>query len=269
MPYLTEVSIILPCFNGEKFIFSTIESIKNQVFKNWECIIIDDKSSDNSFKIIKESINNDKRFYLISNKTNLGVGKSRNIGIKKSKGRYITFIDSDDLWLPKKLLNHLDFIKKNKLVFSHASYGYINSNDKKINYDFIVSKKKVYFKDLLKRTEISCLTAIYDSEKIGKFYMSEDLRRQDYFLWLNILKKGHFSLGFNKVESYYRLHSNQKNKNLFYLIDHFLFLKRRFNLNYFESIYYTIIYALNGLKRYYLNIIFFKFSKSNNHIIKV
>ena len=112
MPYLTEVSIILPCFNGEKFIFSTIESIKNQVFKNWECIIIDDKSSDNSFKIIKESINNDKRFYLISNKTNLGVGKSRNIGIKKSKGRYITFIDSDDLWLPKKLLNHLDFIKK-------------------------------------------------------------------------------------------------------------------------------------------------------------
>lgn len=246
------VSIITPTYNSNKFLKETLDSIIAQTYKNWELIITDDGSTDNTLLILEEYSKKESRINFYKSASNLGSGLARNNSIKIAKGRYITFIDSDDIWLPNKLLNHIKFMQKNNLVFSHASYGYINENGDRIKNIFKVSGSKIGYKDLLKRTEISCLTAIYDQFEIGKFYMSSDRRRQDYFLWLSILKAGHYSLGYNKVESFYRLHDGQVKKiNFKFLIDHFTFLRQRQKLSVLTSFYYLLIYIYSSIKRYF------------------
>ena len=252
MNNIPELSIIVAAYNSEKYIKYCVNSIINQSYKNWECIIIDDSSTDNTNKLIYLLVKNDKRFIIKRNEVNIGPGNSRNIGIKLARGRFITFIDSDDIWSENKLKDHINFIKNNNFKISHANYGYIDDNGKKLNKEFIVSKKPVGFKNLLKRTEMSCLTTIYDSSQIGKFYMSNDRRRQDFYLWLSILKKGHYSIGFQKTQSYYRLHSNQKPKKINFILDHFLFLKNKIKIDFFSSIFYTLYYVWGALKRYIL-----------------
>lgn len=246
------VSIITAAYNSEKHIGDSINSVLNQSYINWELHIIDDYSTDRTKEIVKEFQRHDNRIILYSLKSNSGSGKARNLGINKSRGTYITFLDSDDFWDPNKLRDHIEFMEKNKIFFSHASYGYSNEKGEILDKQFLVSTNPITYTDLLKKTEISCLTAIINQDVIGKYYMSEDRRKQDYFLWLNILKDGHKSFGFNKIQSYYRLHENQVPKNYKLVIDHFYFLKNRLNLNLFSSAYYTIHYVFNALKKYIL-----------------
>jgi teichuronic acid biosynthesis glycosyltransferase TuaG len=245
------VSIITPTYNSEKFLLETIECVLNQTYSSWEWLITDDASTDGTLEILKKYSLFDKRIKVFFLEKNMGSGFARNNSIRKAKGKFITFIDSDDLWSVEKLEKHLKFIKSNNLVFSHASYSYVDEKSVKLKNVFNVSKYPIKFEDLLKKTEISCLTAIYDQSLIGKFYMSTDRRRQDYFLWLSILRAGYFSLGFSEVDSYYRLHSSQvRKKSLKFVFEHFLFLKRKISLNYFQAFYYTLYYLFNGFKRY-------------------
>lgn len=247
------VSIITPTYNSEKFLDETIQCVLNQTYSNWEWIITDDGSTDSTIEILKKYSLIDKRIKVFFLKKNMGSGFARNNSIEIAKGEFITFIDSDDLWGVERLEKHLKFIKSNNLVFSHASYGYIDEKSLKLDKVFNVSKSSVKFKDLLKKTEISCLTAIYNQRVIGKYYMSNDRRRQDYFLWLSILKDGYSSLGFDEIDSYYRLHSKQvRKKNLKFVLNHFLFLRRKISLNYFQALYYTACYFFNGVKKYIL-----------------
>jgi len=250
---IDKVSIIMASFNSEKYIVKALESIINQSYKDWECIIIDDFSDDNSVKIIKNCIRSDKRFYMYSNKKNIGAGQSRNIGISIAEGQFLTFLDSDDIWEPHHLERQILFMKSNKLTISHSHYGYINSKGDKLKEIFKVSLKKIGFKDLLLRPEMSCLTTIIDISKTGKFYMSEDKRRQDYYLWLNLLKNGNFSRGFDHIGGYYRQHDNQPKKNLKYLYAHFHFLRSRIKLSLIDSFKYTLSYSIRGIFKYLHN----------------
>tara|TARA_S200000501_G_scaffold371375_1_gene414330 strand:+ start:3497 stop:4267 length:771 start_codon:yes stop_codon:yes gene_type:complete len=247
------VSIITPTYNSNKFLRETLDCIIAQTYKNWELIITDDGSTDNTILILEEYSKKDNRIKFYTSKSNLGSGLARNNSIKLAKGRFIAFIDSDDIWLPNKLFNHIKFMQENNLTFSHASYGYIDETGEKIKKTFKVSKRKVGYKDLLKRTEISVSTTIYDQFAIGKFYMSSDRRRQDYFLWLSILKAGHYSLGFDKVDSFYRLHDGQIKKiNFKFLADHYKFLRQRQNLSVLASTYYLLLYIFSSIKKYFI-----------------
>lgn len=247
------VSIITPTYNSSKFLRETLDCIIAQTYKNWELIITDDGSTDNTLLILEEYSKKESRINFYKSVSNLGSGIARNNSIKLAKGRFIAFIDSDDIWLPNKLFNHIKFMQENNLIFSHASFGFINESGEKIKNTFKVSERKVGYKDLLKRTEIGCLTAIYDQFEIGKFYMSSDRRRQDYFLWLSILKAGHYSYGYNKVESFYRLHDGQVKKfNLKYLLDHYTFLRQRQKLSILAATYYLSLYIYSSVKRYFL-----------------
>lgn len=247
------VSIITPTYNSNKFLRETLDCVIAQTYKNWELIITDDGSTDNTLLILEEYSKKDNRIKFYTFNSNLGSGLARNNSIKLAKGRFITFIDSDDIWLPSKLFNHIEFMKENNLTFSHASYGYIDETGEKIKNTFKVSERKVGYKDLLKRLEISCSTTIYDQFAIGKFYMSSDRRRQDYFLWLSILKAGHYSLGYDKVDSFYRLHDGQVKKiNFKYLIDHYTFLRKRQKLSILASSYYLLIYIYSSIKKYFI-----------------
>lgn len=244
------VSIITPVYNSSRFLEATANSVFNQSYTDWEWILVDDCSEDNSWEIMIRLKEKDNRVKIFKNKRNLKSGETRNFAIKKAIGRWIAFLDSDDTWHKDKLNIQIDFMLKNQCFFSHTSYGYIDENGNKIKSTLHVNKKVSYV-DLLKRTEISCLTAIYDAKSIGKFYMSSHSRKQDYALWLSILKEGYNSFGLDIELAYYRQVKNSATSKKYKLFfKHILFLMDTQGFGVIKSLYYTFYWVKNGLVRY-------------------
>ena len=247
------VSIITPNFNTEKFVAKTIESVLKQTYDNWEMIIVDDASTDKSVEIIKKYASNEPRIHLIQLDKNNGQGNARNIATKFASGDYIAFLDSDDIWHPDKITIHIRFMLEKNADFSHTSYGFIDESDNRIMQTYHVSSYPVSYKNLLKRTEIGCLTVIYKIKTVGKRFMPLLKRKQDYALWLEILKDGFVSHPLDEELAYYRQRKGSTTNNKFNLIiDHYKFLRRTQSLNPFLALYYTLAWGLNGLKKYYL-----------------
>ncbi len=243
------VSIITPMYNSSKFIHWTVQSVLSQVYKNWEMIIIDDCSTDSSVDIIKSYISVDNRIKLILNETNLGAAPSRNLGIKKANGRYIAFLDSDDVWLPTKLNDQLNFMEKNKVAFSYCSYEIIDEDGNHIK-DMIIKKDKPLYFDLLKSNYIGCLTVILDLKLMNEKmpYMPNIKTRHDHGLWLSLIKQGIKVLGYNKILAKYRSRSDSisysKMKNAYYQWRLYRDIEQ---LNIFHSIFYLVCWAWFGL----------------------
>ena len=243
------VSIITPSYNSEKYIFQTIESVLNQTYENWEMIIVDDASIDNSINIIESYTKKDNRIKLIKLKKNNGPAIARNVGIKNAKGRYIAFLDSDDLWLPTKLEKQINFMKKNDVGLCYSSYYLIDEKSNNIG-KFNIPKEKVTYFELLKTCIIGNLTAIYDIEKVGKVFM-ENVGHEDYTLWLKILKKIHCAYGIKEPLAQYRIYYNSISSNKFRAAKWQWNIYRNIEkLNLFESLYYFMHYIWNGIKKY-------------------
>ena len=259
------VSIITPCYNSEKYISNTIQSVINQKYKNWEMIIVDDFSSDKSIEIIKEYIKKDTRISIIELKCNKGAGYARNQAIKKARGQYYAFIDSDDLWYPEKLKIQIEFMNQNNIAFSYSKYNFVSEEgaikDRNISFN-----NKINYYDLLKTNHIGCLTAMYDiaridlsmfqfSQKIvskNKIFMSEIRCRQDLSLWLSILKNIEFGYGINKVLGSYRVRKKSISSNKIKAIYYQWKLYREVEkLSFSKSIYFLIFYLYFGIIKYF------------------
>jgi teichuronic acid biosynthesis glycosyltransferase TuaG len=244
------VSIITPSYNSSEFIEETINSVLNQTYTNWEMIIVDDVSADNSIEIIQKYIKINSKIKLIELENNSGAAVARNTAIKAAKGRFIAFLDSDDLWLPEKLEKQINFMLKNKYEFTYSFYDLIDEANIKYGKTFEAQTEATY-KGLLKTCTIGCLTAIYDTKEIGKIYMPLIRRRQDYGLWLKILKKIPKAYCFNESLAIYRkrqdsISSDKKKAALF----QWKIYREVEKLNIFSSIYFFIHYAINGFKKY-------------------
>lgn len=247
-----KVSIITPLYNSSKFLEETINSVKNQTYTNWEMIFVDDCSTDNSVEIVRKHQKKDDRFKLYLLDKNSGSGVARNKAIKEAKGDIIAFLDSDDIWVKNKLKTHVAFMIKTNAAFSHSSYGFIDEKGNIIKKTYHVSDKPVTYRKLLKRTEISCLTAMYDVRKTGKQYMPELMRKQDYGLWLSILKLGYNSIPLKEELAFYRQSTTSATSDKYKLIiKHYSFLRKVQGLSFFESVYYTIYWGVNGIIKYY------------------
>lgn len=205
------VSIITASYNSANFIAETIESIIQQTYKNWELLITDDCSTDNSVDIIKSYCDKDNRIKLFNLKENSGAGIARNNSIDNASGRFIAFCDSDDKWKPEKLEKQVKFMLKNNLALSFSSYDVINEDG--IHIEEVKAPPKVTYKTMLRNNYIGCLTAIYDIEKVGKVYMPEIRKRQDWALWLNILKKTPYALSIQENIANYRDRSKSISSN--------------------------------------------------------
>ncbi|MDT3641135.1 glycosyltransferase family 2 protein, partial [Cronobacter sakazakii] len=155
------VSVIMPSFNSSATIEESISSVQRQTYKNWELLITDDCSTDDTVNIIKRYAANDPRIKFFTNETNLGAGVSRNNSIAESNGRYIAFLDSDDIWVEDKLQRQIRFMQDNNIAFCYANYQKISATGEKGK--IIVAPSKVNYHELLKSNVIGCLTAIYDS----------------------------------------------------------------------------------------------------------
>ena len=247
-----KVSIITPVYNASHFLEKTAESVFNQTYSDWEWILVDDCSTDNSWDMLQELKNRDCRVRIYKNSVNVKQGKTRNFAIEKASGRFIAFLDSDDIWHNDKLKIQIKFMLDNNYYFTHTSCGYLDEQGNKIKSTFRVSPI-VNYQHLLKSTEILCLTAVYDSEKIGKYYMPEYDTREDYVLWLSILKNGINCYGIDKELAYYRLvkgsHSSKKAR---LILMHVTLLKKTQGLNTIQALYYTMHWAVRGFVKYYI-----------------
>ena len=179
------VSIIMPNYNASKYIDASIQSVLNQTYKNFELIIVDDVSTDNSVELIKKY--KDKRIKLFINEKNSGAAISRNKALREAKGKWIAFLDSDDTWEQNKLEDQLHFMERNNYDFTFTDY--------KICQDGIwenvirTGPNKVNYRKLLNYCYFSTITVIYNREKVGLIQISDLKKNNDYAIWLHALKK--------------------------------------------------------------------------------
>ena len=205
------VSIIIPLYNCSDFLKQTIQSILFQTYQNWEVIMVDDCSSDNSVLIAQEFVEKDHRIKLIQLAENSGAAVARNTAIEAAKGRYIAFLDSDDAWLPNKLEKQIAFMQENNYPFTYAAYDKVNESDEVFGH--VGVPDKVTYSDLLKSCSIGCLTAMYDTEFFGKVYMPLIRKRQDLGLWLKLLKKTKYAYGLNETLGFYKVRKDSISAN--------------------------------------------------------
>ena len=222
------VSIITPTYNSEKFITETIQSVQRQIYTNWEMIIVDDCSSDTTACIVAAISKNDSRIRFFQLEKNLGTGVARDFALSKASGRYIAFLDSDDLWKPSKLEKQIDFLRSKNLPFTFSFYECIdeegNALDKKIE-----APRRLKYYQLFFCNFIGNLTGIYDSSFFGKIPISSIRKRQDWMLWLTILKKIKVAMPVPESLAYYRVRDNSISASKVNLLQHNFRVYRAFH----------------------------------------
>ena len=243
------VSIITPSYNSSRFIVECVNSVISQTFQNWQMIIVDDCSNDNSRDIISDLSAKDERIEPIFLKENIGAAEARNIAIRQAKGKYIAFLDSDDIWNEDKLENQISFMNEKDIAFSFTSYQPI-SEDGKTKYSVIISPKKMDYHSYLKNTIIGCLTVIIDKEKTGDFQMPNIRSSHDMALWLLIMKRGFSAYGLDENLAYYRIVSTSNTSKKWKAAKDVWDVYRKVEkLNIINSAYNFIAYAFNAIKK--------------------
>ena len=243
------VSIITPSYNSSKFIEECINSVITQSYIDWEMIIVDDYSTDNSRDLILKFAKEDNRINPIFLDENVGAAASRNIAIKQSKGKYIAFLDSDDIWIKDKLEKQIAFMNEKDIAFSFTCYQPI-SEDGMEKYSVIKAPKKMTYHSYLKNTIIGCLTVIIDKEKTGDFQMPNIRSSHDMALWLLIMKRGFSAYGLDENLAYYRIVSNSNTSKKWKAAKEVWDVYRKVEkLNIIFSVYNFIGYAYNAIKK--------------------
>ena len=241
------VSIITPSYNSSKFIKDCVNSVFSQTYKNWEMIIVDDCSEDNSKEIISELSTKDKRIKPIFLEKNVGAAEARNTAIRQSKGKYVAFLDSDDLWEPQKLEIQISFMEKEDIAFSFSTYQPISDDDSKL-YSIIHAPKIVTYSSYLKKTIIGCLTVIIDREKTDGFEMPKIRSSHDMALWLLIMRRGFDAYGLDENLARYRIVSTSNTANKWRAAKDVWKVYRQFEkLSFFYSIWCFLNYAFNAI----------------------
>lgn len=180
------VSIIMPSYNTAPYIRETVESVLNQTYTNWELLIVDDCSTDDTDKVLADL--SDDRIRIYKNEVNSGAAVSRNKALREAKGKWIAFLDSDDLWKPEKLEKQLAFMKKNNYSFSYTDYEEINAEGVKIGVH-VTGPKRITKTGMFNYCWPGCLTVMYDAEKIGLIQIKNIKKNNDYAMWLKICRK--------------------------------------------------------------------------------
>lgn len=181
------VSIIMPSYNTERFISETIESVLNQSYSDWELIIVDDCSTDNTDDVVGKYLA-DERIRYIKNDTNSGAAVSRNRALREAKGKWIAFLDSDDVWLPEKLEKQIAFMVTNGYHFSYTNYEEIDEESEPLDV-FVTGPKRITKQGMYNYCWVGCLTVMYDAEVVGVIQIEDIKKNNDYAMWLKVCKK--------------------------------------------------------------------------------
>ena len=230
------VSIIMPTYNCAKFIGKTIESVIAQTYENWELIIVDDCSKDNTEEVVSKYKDNRIKYHRLEN--NSGAAVARTEAMKKASGRYMAFLDSDDLWKKDKLEKQLEFMNKNNYNFTCTEYEQIDEEGNKLN-KVIKVKKRADYNRILLDCPVGNSTVMYNVEKLGKFEVPNIRKRNDDALWLQILKKEKYIYGMPDILMEYRIRSNSISSNKLSLVKYHWQLYREIeHLSVFRSVFH-------------------------------
>ena len=238
------ISVIIPYYKKKEYITSSINSVLNQTYKNLEIIIIYDDLNKEDLNLLKKIKKKDKRIKIYINKKNLGAGRSRNKGVKLSKGIFVAFLDSDDLWKKNKLKKQIFFMKKNGINASHTSYTIINSNNKIIGSR---NAKDMSYKLLLKSCDIGLSTVVLKKEIItSKIKFANIKTKEDYVLWLKITVNNNkiFALKDN-LTKWRKLEDSLSSSKLQKIYDGYLVYRKYMNFNLLKSFGFLMLLSFN------------------------
>ena len=236
----------MPAHNSAQFIRAAIASVRQQTMSDWELLVSDDASSDNTVGIVSHMASGDNRIRILIGARNTGPAEARNRAIEASSGRYIAFLDSDDLWKPTKLERQLGFMQARNIAFSFSSYDRVTEDGQTLGSVHV--EKPVDYRTLLKSCVIGCLTAVYDTRMVGKVYMPEIRRRQDFGLWLKLLKQVEYAHPIPESLATYRVRTGSTSFNKVVAAQYTWRLYRQVErLPVHEAAYYFMHYAARGL----------------------
>lgn len=241
------VSIITPSFNSEKFIAETIQSVQNQSYQNWEMIIVDDSSTDQTVTIVEQLIKKDSRIRLFQLDKNSGAGIAREKALSIANGDYISFLDADDLWKPQKLEKQLQFLKENKVPFTFSFYDCIDEKGNTLNR-IVEAPRNLTYHQLFFCNYVGNLTGIYEVNFFGKIAISATRKRQDWMVWLTILKKIRKAKPVPESLAFYRIRDNSLSASKVDLLKHNFAVYRNFHgFSYISSLFIMIGFLFTQL----------------------
>jgi glycosyltransferase involved in cell wall biosynthesis len=240
------VSIITPTYNSERFIAETIVSVQAQTYQDWEMIIVDDCSTDKTAEIVSSFQEKDSRIKYFYNSTNKGSALSRNLALQKAKGKWIAFLDSDDIWHPEKLEKQIEFMTKNNYHFSYTNYCEIDENSKETGI-LITGPKVITDKLMIAYCWPGCLTVMYDAEKVGIIQTVDIKINEEYALWIKIAKNLNCYLLDENLAKYRRHNKSLTSQSYFKLIKwHYLMFRKSENRNVVSSLILTLVNIIFG-----------------------
>lgn len=245
------VSIIVPVHNAGAYIEKTIETVKAQTYTQWELLLVDDCSTDDSRQKIRSCMQEDSgQIRLIEKKHNEGAAGARNTGIDAARGRYIAFLDADDLWMPDKLSKELAFMKERQAAFAFTAYEFGDRDGKGTGKIVSVPPELTYFK-ALSRTVIFTTTVLLDTEKTGRdLIRMPDIKSEDTATWWKILRNGFTAYGLDEVLAIYRRPANSLSSNKLEAIRRIWNLYRKQeHLSFIYSVWNLFFWAIRATLR--------------------
>lgn len=244
------VSVITPCYNASSTISHTIDSVLKQTYDNWEMLIIDDCSTDESADIIKKYCKEDARIKYFRTENSTGSPSiPRNIGIDNAKGQYVAFLDADDLWLPEKLDMQIKFITVNNYDIVYSFYEKVDYKGER-NGRIIRTRKKTTYDNILNTNSIPCLTSMLRRDIIGETQFRQ-IPQEDFCFWLDILKKGYQAHNQCDVTALYRETASSRSANKLDMFKgYWNVIHNHHDIPFLSSCFHMLVYAFNGLAKY-------------------
>ena len=247
--YTDLVSVVIPVHNAEKFIADTVASVKSQSYENWEIILVDDSSSDNSYAVMQE-LAREERIRIFKNDQESGAAGARNCGVEKARGRFLCFLDADDIWFPEKLEVQVKFMHDKCCAFSFTGYEFATSDGVGVA-KIVTVPPAITYRQALKNTTIFTSTVMFDMTKVTRELIHmPNVPSEDSATWWQVLKSGIVGRGIRQPMTLYRRSEGTLSSNKLLAIKRVWNLYRNVeHLNIFYSIYCFCFYALHAVMR--------------------
>lgn len=246
-----KVSVIMPAYNMERYIYAAIDSVQKQTHSNWELLVIDDSSTDTTCAVVERLAAEDTRIRLIRNEKNMGVARTRNRGFELASGEYVALLDSDDLWREEKLAHQVRLAEKTGADVVFCSYGIIGATGEKRCADFIVPEV-TNFEECLSKIVISCSTALLSRDVYSRYRFNPDYYHEDLVFWLQILHDGLKARGITDVLADYRVYEGTRASNkMRSAVNRWKVYRTYFSLPVGKSVLMFAKYTFLGIKKYW------------------
>lgn len=246
------VSIIVPVYNVKNYITETMDSVRAQTYPQWELLLVEDGSSDGTPEVIEEYVQRmkDERICLITLPENIGAARARNVGLAEAKGRYITYLDSDDVWMPEKLEHQLLFAREKQAAFTFTGYEFADEQARGTG-KIVKVPETLSYREALKNTTIWTTTVMFDTDKIAKEQLEMPvIKSEDTALWWRVLRNGYTAYGLDENLARYRRAGKTLSSNKLEAIRRIWNLYRKAEgMSVLQSAYYFCFWAVRAVKR--------------------